>query len=105
MKALSLAYLVLAALLEVGGDAAMRRGLAKHWVWLLIGAASLVTYGMVVNLPRWDFNKLMGVYIAVFFVFSQIIAYVAFGNRPNLWVFVGGSLIVIGGLIVQRGLP
>lgn len=105
MKTLPLAYLVLAAFLEVGGDAAMRRGLAKHWVWLLVGAAALVTYGLVVNLPRWDFNKLMGVYIAVFFVVGQIIAYVAFGNKSNLWVFAGGSLIVIGGLIVQRGLP
>ena len=105
MKTLPLVYLVLAASLEVGGDAAMRRGLTKHWVWLLVGSASLVTYGMVVNLPRWDFNKLLGVYIAVFFVVSQIVAYLAFGNKPNLYVMLGGTLIVVGGLVIQRGLP
>ena len=98
-------YLVLAAVLEVGGDAAMRRGLAKQWAWMLVGAASLVTYGLVVNLSHWDFNKLMGVYIAVFFIVSQIIAYLAFGNKPNLYVVLGGALIVIGGLLIQRGLP
>jgi small multidrug resistance family-3 protein len=104
MQLLQFVYLTLAAFLEVAGDAAMRRGLTKHWLWFVPGAASLVTYGLVVNLPRWDFNKLMGIYIVIFFVVSQVIAYVAFGNRPNLSLCIGGALIVLGGVVIQRGI-
>ncbi len=94
-------FLVAAAVLEVGGDAAIRRGLKESWPWIAVGAGSLIGYGVVVNRPTWSFNHLMGAYIAVFFVVSQVIAYVAFADRPNGWLILGGSLIVVGGLIVQ----
>ncbi|HLY73868.1 MAG TPA: hypothetical protein VKU80_07080, partial [Planctomycetota bacterium] len=64
--------LALAAVLEVGGDALVRWGLrGKQWTGLLLGAACLFAYGVGVNLPRWDFGRMMGVYIALFFVISQ----------------------------------
>jgi drug/metabolite transporter (DMT)-like permease len=94
-------FLVAAAVLEVAGDAAIRRGLKQSWPWIAVGAASLIGYGVVVNQPTWSFNHLMGAYIAVFFVISQVIAYFAFAERPNAWLILGGSLIVAGGLIVQ----
>ena len=102
-----LTLLVLAAVLEIGGDAAIRAGLAPvAWPRLLAGAAALVTYGVVVNASRAiAFNRLMGTYIAVFFVVSQAVAWAAFGERPTTALVVGGALIVAGGLTVQAGAP
>lgn len=64
---------------------------------------ALVSYGLVVNVSRLDFNKLMGTYIAVFFVVSQTIAYIAFQQKPTLPLLVGGSLVLLGGAIIQVG--
>jgi small multidrug resistance family-3 protein len=100
-----LATLVLAAVLEIGGDAAIRAGLAPvTWPRLLAGAGALVAYGVLVNTSREvAFNRLMGTYIAVFFVVSQVIAWAAFGERPTTTLLLGGALIVAGGLTVQAG--
>ncbi len=99
--------LVLAALLEIGGDAAIRHGLGRSaWPWLLLGSVALVTYGFVVNARRAiEFNRLMGVYIAVFFVVSQVIGWAAFGEKPSAALLIGGGLIVAGGLVIQSGAP
>src|SRR5262245_66146809 len=98
-----LAMLVLAAALEVGGDAAIRRGLvhsARGWV--LVGAAALAVYGLIVNGDRAvDFGRLMGVYIVVFFVVSQLVNFALFGQRPDAGLLVGGGLIVAGGIVIQ----
>ena len=52
---------VVAALLEVGGDAAMRRGLrGRSLLFVMAGAVTLGGYGLVVNLVKWDFSKLLG---------------------------------------------
>jgi small multidrug resistance family-3 protein len=97
--------LTVAAALEIGGDAAIRMGLVQaRWLLVVFGGAVLVAYGLVVNLNRTiDFGRLMGVYIAVFFVVSQIISMVAFGERPPLRVYLAGALIVAGGLWIQFG--
>jgi small multidrug resistance family-3 protein len=99
----SLLVLVLAATLEIAGDAALRRGLAASaWSWLALGAATLVAYGFAVNLNRRvEFGRLMGVYIAVFFVVSQVLSFAFFGERPTLRLVVGGLMIVGGGLVIQ----
>ncbi|HZP83182.1 MAG TPA: hypothetical protein VFB21_16185 [Chthonomonadaceae bacterium] len=92
--------LVLAALLEVGGDAGMRAGLQGKRSGFLVGAWLLLSYGVMVNLPKWDFGRLLGVYIAVFFVVSQVIAVLAFQERLRAPTLVGGALIVAGGLVL-----
>src|SRR5690349_3602234 len=101
------AVLVAAAPLESGGDAAIRRGLlASAWPWLVGGAAALVGYGFAVNANRTiDFTRLMGGYIALFFVVSQVVAWLAFGERPTPTLLVGGALVVAGGLVIQSGAP
>lgn len=66
----------------------------------LIGAASLTFYGLVVNVPRWDFGKMLGVYVVLFFLCAQLIARVRFGQVPSVAVIVGGALITAGGLII-----
>jgi len=55
---------------------------------------------LFVNLPQWDFGKLLGVYVALFFVVAQIVAKVRFGQTPTMPIYVGGSLIVAGGMVI-----
>jgi hypothetical protein len=91
--------LVVAALLEAGGDAIVRTGLhsptvaAKGGLIVLDGLV-LLAYGVVVNTPSWDFGRLLGVYVTLFFVAAQGINFFAFGVRPDLSVLLGGLLIV-----------
>jgi hypothetical protein len=99
------AVLSLAALLEVSGDACFQSGLyqatgATRGLWFLTGAAVLATYGFFVNLPQWDFGKLLGVYVVLFFVIAQIVAKVRFHQSPSLPILVGGGFIVVGGLVM-----
>jgi len=97
------AFLILvgAATLEVGGDALVRWGLKSgRLLGFALGAAVLFLYGLSVNLPKWDFGKLMGVYIALFFLVSQLTAVFIFHERPALPTLVGGALIVLGGLVI-----
>jgi drug/metabolite transporter superfamily protein YnfA len=101
----TLAVLVAAAALEVGGDAAIRRGLlGPAWPLVVSGVVALAAYGLVVNTDRTiDFNRLMGTYIAVFFVVSQVLGWAVFGERPSAALLAGGALIIAGGLVIQAG--
>jgi small multidrug resistance family-3 protein len=101
------AYLILllAATLEAGGDALVRSGMHSHAsatrIGLFVaGAAVLFAYGLTVNAPPWDFGKLLGVYVTLFFVVAQLINLLFFGARPDLPIYVGGALIVAGGLVI-----
>jgi small multidrug resistance family-3 protein len=94
-------YLMLAAFLEVGGDALIRFGLrGGRWIGLAAGAAVLFAYGLSVNLPKWNFSRLMGVYIALFFVVSQLLSVVVFKEKVQLPTLIGGVLIVTGGVLM-----
>jgi len=100
-----LLLLFVAALLEAGGDALVRKGLHSSLLmrraeFLLLGGVVLFSYGIAVNLPRWDFGRLLGVYVAMFFLVAQLINYFGFGQKPSLAIIVGGALIIGGGLII-----
>jgi len=104
----SLAMIVLfcAAVLEAGGDALIRmalRGptLARTLLFFVCGGLVLTFYGYVVNAPRWDFGRLLGVYVAFFFIVAQLIAWIGFGQKPTTMILLGGALIVAGGCIVS----
>jgi hypothetical protein len=97
--------LLIAASLEVFGDACFQSGLyrssgAARGLWFAGGIAILAGYGLFVNLPPWDFGKLLGVYVALFFLVAQIVAKVRFGQSPTTPILVGGTLIVTGGLVI-----
>jgi small multidrug resistance family-3 protein len=96
----TLAILVLAAALEVGGDALVRIGLHTYGYSLAAGAFALVAYGILVNQSGVDFNRLMGIYIAIFFVVSQVIAFAMFKQVPDDRILLGGGFIVTGGLVI-----
>jgi len=97
--------LVIAASLEVFGDSFFQSGLYRSTgttrsLWFLLGVGVLGLYGVFVNLPQWDFGKLLGVYVALFFVVAQVVAKVRFGQSPTPPILVGGGLIVAGGLVI-----
>ena len=98
--------LLTAAFLEAYGDACFQAGLYRSTgsgrsFAFLVGAASLASYGLVVNVPRWDFGRLLGGYVVLFFLCAQVIARVKFGQTPSIPVIAGGALIVAGGLIIS----
>ena len=97
--------LALAALLEVFGDACFQSGLYRstgstRTGWFVAGTLVLASYGLFVNIPQWDFGKLLGVYVALFFVVAQIVAKVRFHQSPTAPIYAGGALIVAGGLVI-----
>ena len=96
----TLIILIVAASLEVGGDALIRIGLHGRGLAVLGGAIVLFAYGVLVNRSALDFNRLMGVYIAVFFVVSQVIALIAFRQTPDDRILLGGGFIIAGGLLI-----
>lgn len=101
----AMGVLTLAAFLEVYGDSFFQASFYRasgvgRWLAFLAGVAVLGAYGSVVNIPRWDFGKLLGVYVALFFVMAQIVARVRFGQAPTPAIYAGGSLIVMGGLVI-----
>ncbi len=96
-----LIFLVLAALLEVGGDALIRNGLQRRGVALLLaGAATLVVYGFMVNMTKLDFSRLMGLYIVLFFLVAQAVSVLFFRESIDRAVMVGGGFVVLGGVIM-----
>lgn len=101
-----LAWLIFvgAALLEVGGDAVVRRGLRGNSLIIIVaGCAMLGAYGVVVNMVKWDFSKLLGVYVAVFAVVSVLFGRFVFDEKvpPSTWI--GLLVIVSGALVIQFG--
>jgi small multidrug resistance family-3 protein len=96
-----------AAFLEVAGDYLIRKGLAPaDWRHMALGALLLVLYGFAVNLWwREDFSKLLGLYVAVFFLASQVWGIALEGERPDAARVVGGVLIVAGGAVIQLWRP
>lgn len=103
---IAIAVLLCAAFVEAGGDALMRVGLrssthARAAGFFLLGGLVLTFYGYVVNAPPWDFGRLIGVYVAFFFLVAQLISWLGFGQKPTPMLLFGGALIVAGGCIVS----
>ena len=99
------AVLAFAAWLEVYGDACFSSGLyhasgGKRLGWFVAGAAVLVGYSLFLNSSRLDFGKLLGIYVVLFFVVAQLVARFKFGQSPTPPIYVGGGLIVAGGLVM-----
>jgi len=96
--------LFLAAALEAGGDALIRKGLRAdspaRLGWYAAGALLLFGYGCFVNSPPWDFGRLLGVYIAFFFLVAQGIGWITFRQVPTPGTLIGGGLIVAGGIVI-----
>lgn len=96
--------LAVAAGLEVGGDLAIRRGLrGRGWPMVALGAGLLGIYGLLVNLVRWDFGRLLGTYVVVFAIVSVLVGRFGLGETVPPATWAGLALIVLGGLVIQWG--
>jgi small multidrug resistance family-3 protein len=98
--------LFLAAVLESGGDVLMRSGLhnrtmTQRCAFFLAGGLILTAYGYKVNAPPRQFGHLLGVYVTIFLLVAQSIAWLA--EKPSCSVVLGGVLIIVGGLVVSVG--
>lgn len=98
-------FLIVATTLEVSGDALIRKTIYEYSGVMrigfgLIGILLLFGYGFFLNLAPVEFGEVVGLYIATLFVVWQIINYITFKTLPTLPILIGGSLIVLGGLIV-----
>jgi len=95
---------VVAAMLEVAGDAVIRKGLrGSGLAFIASGFVMLGCYGLVVNLLQWDFSRLLGVYVAMFAVVSVLCGRFAFADDVPASTWVGLAIIVVGGLVIQFG--
>ena len=104
MTLLAWVIFIAAAILEVGGDAVIRRGLRGGIVWFVIlGFVTLGCYGVVVNTVKWDFSRLLGVYVAVFAVVSVLTGRFIFRETIPSTTWVGLAIIVVGGAVIQAG--
>jgi drug/metabolite transporter superfamily protein YnfA len=95
---------IAAAILEVGGDAVIRKGLRGGIVWFIVaGFVILGSYGVVVNTVKWDFSRLLGVYVAVFAVVSVLTGRFVFKESVPVSTWLGLAIIVAGGVVIQTG--
>jgi drug/metabolite transporter superfamily protein YnfA len=102
--------IVLATLLETGGDSLMRLGIqtenaAQRTGFFVLAAALLFGYGYSLVSSPLDFGKLFGVYIAILFVVAQAMNILVFKTAPTLPVYLGGVFIIVGGLMVTYWKP
>lgn len=98
--------LALAAYLEVYGDACFQNALfhatgSRKILGFATGTAVLALYSLFLNSSRLDFGKLLGVYVVLFFVIAQLVAWFKFDQRPTPGIYAGGTLIVLGGVVMS----
>ena len=104
MAFLAWSIFVGAAILEVVGDAVVRQGLrGSRLAFIFSGCAMLGCYGIVVNTVRWDFSRLLGVYVAVFALVSVLFGCFVFKEQVSPATWVGLAVILAGALIIQLG--
>lgn len=105
-KPLHLVVLALAAALEVGGDAVIRKGLRGNGLgWVGFGFVMLGLYGVAVNLVPVDFSRLLGGYVAVFALASVLFGRVFFEEQVATVTWVGLAVIGLGAILLQLGGP
>ncbi len=104
MTYIAWAVFISAAILEVGGDAVVRKGLrGSGFLFIMAGFAMLGCYGAVVNMVKWDFSRLLGVYVAVFAAISILFGRFVFKETISSATWIGLAVIICGGLIIQFG--
>jgi drug/metabolite transporter superfamily protein YnfA len=93
-----------AAVLEVLGDALIRRGMRGSGVAVVaIGMAVLGAYGVVVNLLELDFSRLLGAYVGIFAVVSVIIGRWMFEDQVPVSTWIGLAIILAGSMVIHLG--
>jgi drug/metabolite transporter superfamily protein YnfA len=103
-SAVTYLFLLAAAVLEVAGDAVIRRGMRGSGILIIaLGFVMLGTYGVVVNLVPWDFSQLLGVYVAVFATVAILFGRSVFGEVIPTSTWLGLVIIIVGAAVIQLG--
>jgi len=97
--------LLIATTLEVTGDAVVRLAIYQHAgsvriTLLLAGAVLLLGYASFLNTAPVEFGRIVGLYIATLFAIWQLINFLIFRTAPEFPVWLGGLLVITGGLII-----
>jgi len=100
------AILAIAAYLEVYGDACFQNALfhsigSRKILGFAAGTIILALYSLFLNSSGLDFGKLLGLYVVLFFVIAQLVAWLKFDQRPTPAIYAGGSLIILGGVVMS----
>jgi drug/metabolite transporter superfamily protein YnfA len=103
-KLLAMAVLPLAALLEIAGDALIRKGMrGGGLVAIVVGFVVLGAYGLVVNQLQIDFSKLLGAYVGIFAVVSVAVGRLAFKEDVATSTWIGLAIIFAGSMVIHLG--
>jgi small multidrug resistance family-3 protein len=99
------AFVIAATIFEASGDAVIRlslhcHSLASRLILFLAGSMLLVLYGTSLNLAPIDFSAVTGLYLASLVIAFQAANYLFFRTIPTPAVIVGGTFIVVGGLVI-----
>ncbi len=100
----SIAFFLLAALLEIGGAWLVWQGLREHrgWVWIGVGMLSLALYGVVATLqPDAPLGRVLAAYGGVFVVGSLVWAMALDGFRPDRFDLIGAAVCLVGVAVIM----
>jgi drug/metabolite transporter superfamily protein YnfA len=96
--------MLVAAALEVIGDALIRKGLRGSGMWLVaLGFVVLGSYGIAVNRLDLDFSRLLGAYVGLFAVVSVLFGRLVFKEQIPTSTWLGLGVVLAGSLIIQLG--
>ena len=100
----AIVIMLLAATLEVGGDALIRGGLrGGNLALAAAGAAVLAFYGVSLVQLRIDFSSLLGAYVGVFALAGVVFGMLFFGEHPPPSTWLGLAIILAGSAVIQLG--
>ena len=103
-SARQMAVMVVAAALEVLGDALIRKGLRGAGMGLVaLGFIVLGSYGVVVNRLELDFSRLLGAYVGFFAIVSVLFGRLVFKEQIPTSTWLGLGVVLAGSLIIQIG--
>ncbi len=103
-KLLGMAVLGMAALLEIAGDALIRKGMrGGGLVAIVVGFFVLGAYGLVVNQLHIDFSRLLGAYVGFFAVASVAAGRLVFKEGVATSTWIGLGIILAGSLVIHLG--
>jgi small multidrug resistance family-3 protein len=63
----------------------------------------LAGYGLVVNSVKWDFSRLIGVYVGFFVLVSVLVGRIIFRESVPWTTWFGLALVIAGGMVIQFG--
>ena len=71
--------------------------------FIIAGCVALGGYGLVVNSVKWDFSRLIGVYVGFFALVSVLVGRIVFKESIPSTTWLGVGLILVGGMVIQFG--